>query len=190
MRLRAKFSLGRISRGGACVRKYWAVLAVLAVACGKDNNDDTGSEAGLPAVFVNEVMASNATVLQDEAGSFPDWVELYNSESKAVDLSGYFLTDNLTNTDKWEFPEGSTIPAGGYIIIFCDSVPEEGNLHTSFNLEQLGEEVGLYGPMDGGNVEIDSMDYGVLAADTSIARIPDGSETWELAYPATPEAPN
>ena len=64
------------------------------------------------------------------------------------------------------------------------------HLHTSFNLEQLGEEVGLYGPLDGGNVLIDSMDYGVVAADTSMARIPDGSENWELAYPATPGAPN
>ncbi|NCG22253.1 MAG: hypothetical protein GWP91_24820 [Rhodobacterales bacterium] len=171
--------------------KYWVILALLAVACSNDKNSDTGGGSNaLPSVFVNEVMPSNATVLQDEIGAFPDWVELYNAGGKAVDLSGYFLTDNLTNTDKWEFPGGATIPANGYLIIFCDSDPEEGSLHTSFNLEQLGEEVGLYGPLDGGNVLIDSMDYGVIAADTSLARIPDGSENWELAYPATPEASN
>src|SRR5204862_6333390 len=45
-----------------------------------------------PNVVLNEVMALNLTTTNN-GGTYPDWVELYNSGS-AVDLAGWSLTDD------------------------------------------------------------------------------------------------
>lgn len=41
-------------------------------------------------VYINEIMSSNGGVLRDRQGDSSDWIELYNANSYAVDLSGYF----------------------------------------------------------------------------------------------------
>ena len=38
-------------------------------------------------------------------GKTPDWVEVFNDGDEAVDLKGYFLTDDLDNLKQWEFPK-------------------------------------------------------------------------------------
>ena len=55
-------------------------------------------------VVINEFMASNQNYLEDEDGSHPDWIELYNSGAEAYELEGHFLTDDSDNLDKWRFP--------------------------------------------------------------------------------------
>jgi hypothetical protein len=45
-------------------------------------------------VVINEVLASNVSGAQDEAGDFEDWVELYNNNNFDVSLSGYHLSDD------------------------------------------------------------------------------------------------
>ncbi len=52
----------------------------------------------------NEIMASNTATVTDEAGEYDDWIELYNTGAQAVDLSGWFITDNPDNLDKWTSP--------------------------------------------------------------------------------------
>src|SRR5687768_14811054 len=65
-------------------------------------------------VRVNEVMSSNGDTLQDENGDSPDWVELFNAGSEAVNLEGFGLSDNASRPFKWIFGS-TTIPAGGYL---------------------------------------------------------------------------
>ena len=38
-----------------------------------------------------------------------------------VDLGGWTVTDDLTNPSQFVFPEGTRIPALGYLIVWCDS---------------------------------------------------------------------
>ena len=58
-------------------------------------------------VFINEFMASNSGVYMDpDFLDFPDWIELYNASDAAVDLTGYFLTDDLSDTTCWQIPSG------------------------------------------------------------------------------------
>jgi hypothetical protein len=50
-------------------------------------------------VFINEWMAANTnTAPADPADGTEDWFELYNAGTEAIDLGGYWLTDNLNNT--------------------------------------------------------------------------------------------
>ena len=168
------------------------LLLALAVGCkgGKDATDDTAGASSVPVVVINEIVSQNATGLQDETGAYPDWIELYNLESRAVDLSGYFLTDDVYTPLKWMFPEGTTIPANGYLVVFADSDPEQGPLHTTFNLDAAGEFIGLYGTGLMGNPELDGLDYPPFAEDFSFGRLPDGEADWGVLWPPTPGEAN
>lgn len=90
-----------------------------------------------------------------------DWVELRNSGTAAADLTGWTLTDNLSQPAKWAFPSGTSIPAGGHLIVMCDSRQEANGsatadrLHASFSLAKDGGTLGLFN----GSTQIDSLSY-------------------------------
>jgi hypothetical protein len=149
----------------------------------------TGTETVDVGLYINEIVASNATGLQDESGSFPDWVELWNSTGADVDLGGWYLTDDDTWTDKWAFAPGTVVPAGGYLVVFCDGDVLDGTLHTSYSLSSSGEFVGLYTPLAEGNAQADAEEFPLAATDVSWARLPDGGAFGDDPTP-TPGAPN
>ncbi len=96
-------------------------------------------------VRINEYMSRNRSVLYDRDGDYGDWVELYNFSDSTIDLSGYFLTDSEETLNKWQFPTGTKIPAGGYLIVFCSGkTSTTGELHASFKLGESDSFVGLY----------------------------------------------
>lgn len=96
-------------------------------------------------VRINEFMSRNRSVLYDRDGDYGDWVELYNFSDSPLDLSGYFLTDSKDDVRKWQFPDGTTIPAGGYLIVFCSGkTSAQGELHASFKLGETDSFLGLY----------------------------------------------
>ena len=45
-------------------------------------------------VVVNEFSASNLSQFTDNYNLYEDWIELYNTSGSAVDIGGYFLSDN------------------------------------------------------------------------------------------------
>lgn len=84
----------------------------------------------------------------DAPDSESDWIELYNAGAEAVNLTGWSLTDDSGKPRKWYFPAGSTIPAGGYLVVMAtgyDVGPANGAtyLHTNFKLSADGEYLGL-----------------------------------------------
>ena len=96
-------------------------------------------------VRINEFMSRNRSVLYDRDGDYGDWVELYNFSDSTIDLSGYFLTDSKKDVHKWQFPDGTTIPSGGYLIVFCSGkTSAQGEWHASFKLGESDSFLGLY----------------------------------------------
>ncbi|RLT17046.1 MAG: hypothetical protein DWI28_06780, partial [Planctomycetota bacterium] len=72
-------------------------------------------------VFINEWMADNTTTLADPADNdLEDWFEIYNPGPGPADLSGFYLTDNLTNKFQYLIPAGYTIPPGGHLLVWAD----------------------------------------------------------------------
>ena len=104
---------------------------------------------GMP--IISEFMASNDGTLLDGDGNDPDWIEIHNPTDNIVNLSGWHLTDNRANLDKWTFPNlsQSIIEPNGYLIVFAsgqdseDYVDPAGYLHTDFRLSADGEYLGL-----------------------------------------------
>lgn len=124
-----------------------------------------------PAVVINEIMASNATTVADEAGEFEDWIELYNLSGSDVDLTDFALSDNPTNLRKWVFPAGTIIPANGYLIVWADEDGSQGPLHASFKLSASGETLSLVDPQ---NTFWDNISFDQQETDMGYARVPNG----------------
>ena len=143
-------------------------------------NDPTSPEI---SVLINEWMADNVSTLADPAdGQFEDWFELYNAGASAVDLGGYFLTDNLQDPTQFEIPIGTTIDAGGFLLVWADGEPEQNagaSLHVSFRLSRDGDAIGLFAP-DGSLV--DAIEFGVQVTDVSEGRSPDGASPSYVAF--------
>lgn len=111
-----------------------------------------------PPLFISEFMADNANVLltrtrETIGDSFlgdnqsPDWIELSNPTASSVDIGGFHLTDDLADPMKWQFPVGTIIPSGGYLIVFASgndiaepNLDEQRYLHTNFQLTSGGGE--------------------------------------------------
>jgi hypothetical protein len=111
-------------------------------------------------LLINEVMASNNSIYEDpdNAGEYPDWIEIYNAGDEAIDMSGMYLTDNLGNPTQWRIPNGIVLAADDYIVILADLLDYQGTaLHTNFKLSAGGEQVGLFHP-DGVTL-VDSLDF-------------------------------
>jgi len=94
-------------------------------------------------VFISEVLASNDAIATYPSAGNTDWIELYNSSSQSVDLSGYGLSDRLTRGRKWQFPRGVIIGPGEYKLVLCDGVRGSADtsvIHASFKLNRTACE--------------------------------------------------
>lgn len=137
-------------------------------------------------VRINEVVASNDKGLSDADGDFPDWIELHNPTTLAIDLSGWKLRDASST---WQFPSIS-IPAGGYLIVFADDkdrVGPNGELHANFKISKEGDKIEL---VEASVVDAIGGDEGLprQMTDVSYGVGPDGNHGY-LQSP-TPRAAN
>lgn len=142
-----------------------------------------------PSIFINEFMADNDNVVQDEVGDYDDWLELYNAGDEAVNLEGMYLTDDLADPTQWQIPD-TTIPAGGFLLFWADDEEGEGPLHTNFKLGAGGEELGLFDTDANANLAIDTLTFGEQTTDISYGRYPDGEDFWMFFSYATPGSSN
>jgi hypothetical protein len=99
-------------------------------------------------IVISEVNYNSADTFNPE-----DWVELYNPQSFAVNLTGWYFRDS-EDAHRFDFPSGTTIPAGGYLVlcryydIFHAVFPNVSNVLGSFDfgLGGSGELIRLYNP--------------------------------------------
>ena len=152
------------------------------------NCEDDSSEKKY--LFINEFLASNNSVYADEIGEYDDWVELYNSSSDPIDISGMYLADDLEdnlNIIPSSNQFSTIVPANGYLIIWFDKDLDQGPLHIGEKLSADGEGVYLY---NADRVLIDSVTFGVQETDISMGRYPDGSDRWVKFTTPTPAKSN
>ncbi len=96
--------------------------------------------------MVTEFMASNDHVLLDEDGEASDWIEIHNPGSAAVDLGGWFLTDDDLALNAWQIPAPMVLAPGEFMLVFASSKNRQiagAELHTNFKLKSSGEYLAL-----------------------------------------------
>ena len=137
-------------------------------------------------VLINEVVSNNISGLSDEDGDLSDWIELYNPGKEALNLEGYWLTDDSTQNLMWQLPNVELSP-GEHLLIFASGKDRtEGQLHTNFSIDEEGEVILLSDEL--GNV-INHCPAVLLGNDQSLGRLPDGSSNWQKLNP-TPASSN
>jgi len=152
--------------------------------------------APFPPLWLNEVQPNNVTGPTDSAGDRDPWIELYNSGTNTLDLAPYYLTDSYTQLTRWQFPAGTTLQPGRFLLVWADGEPAEarpGEPHTNFRLNPTNGGVALV-RFQGNPVApavMDYLEYTQLSADRTVGSYPDGEprRRRQLVY-ATPGAAN
>lgn len=66
------------------------------------------------------VMVGGAPLLPriTEFGAIPnDWIEIWNPGEAAIDLTGWHLSDDPNDLQRWQFPSGQSLGAGNHLVI-------------------------------------------------------------------------
>ena len=141
-------------------------------------------------VVINELLASNQSTLADPQGEFDDWIELRNLTDQAVNLTGRYLTDEPNDPRKRPFPDGTVIPANGFLLIWADEDRQATDgLHANFKLSASGEQVFLIDTDTNLNAVLDSVTFGAQEMDRSYGRAAANADVFTQMVP-TPGAAN
>jgi hypothetical protein len=141
-------------------------------------------------IVINELMSHSLTGV--------DWIELYNTSSDAIDISGWYLSDSASDLRKYKIADGTFIGGHGYLVFYEDThfglASTDPGKVTGFAFGGNGETAYLYGPGDGMLLEyLEKEDFGPSAPDVSRGRyFKASSNTYNFVAmeTATPGAAN
>lgn len=138
-------------------------------ACGPDEDEKSSVK-----LYINEIMASNSanSTSTDEFSEHDDWFEIYNAGDEEVDLEGYYVSDDQGDYFKKRLGSGLTVPAKGFLILWADNDPDQGNNHLPFKLKASAEAVYLTSPS---SKLLSGAEYENAVTDEVFGRYPDGS---------------
>lgn len=108
-------------------------------------------------IVISEIM------YDDIAGTDTEWIEVYNTTDHTIDLSGWIIQDDdeypATSEGVWEFPSGTLIASGQYLVIAENSailtdIPSAiiAIEHMNLGLSNSGESLALYTAISGGDL--------------------------------------
>ena len=127
-------------------------------------------------IYISEIMPINKSTIMDSDNEYSDYVEIYNSKDTEVNLKGYFLSDTVTSSKKWEFPE-LVIKPKEYLVVYasgknkCNKSIRE--CHTNFKLGGKGETISL---LNSDGFVISKVKYEKMDKDTAYSLIDDKFE--------------
>jgi CotH kinase protein/Lamin Tail Domain/Chitobiase/beta-hexosaminidase C-terminal domain/Secretion system C-terminal sorting domain len=137
-------------------------------------------------LFINEFMASNSNTIADpDYNQYSDWIEIYNANDSTVNLSGYYLTDDLNDKTKWQINTDIIVRANSFVGFWADDGSKKN--HTNFKLLANSGEIGLFSPNE---ILVDSIIYSTQTTDKSFGRFPDGAVAWNIFDIPTPGTKN
>ena len=162
------------------------VLAASHVNCVNPQPPNSGITAiPMPAtpgiVVINEVLSFpqshwNCTVSSDVSRQDNIWVEIYNPQNQPYDLyAARASIDEGLGSSPYYVRVGSTISAHGFLVVFpFENLPPNAFTQLPTVRLLLNEQI-----------VIDQVSVPALSPDTSYARIPDGSNNWQITTTPT-----
>ncbi|MCD6392006.1 MAG: lamin tail domain-containing protein, partial [Planctomycetes bacterium] len=168
----------RIYDRALSLQEIWSVAktATTNYACADLNTDETVNlidvarmaqdwDDASPIISINEFLADNESKsplgpgeILDGNGDSSDWIELHNNSEMAVDIGGWYLTDESSLKTMWRFPSGMdqlVLQPGDFLVVFASGktqaenpgnypyVDPAGYLHTNFKLPKGGKYLAL-----------------------------------------------
>ena len=159
---------------------------------GGGSSSSSGGGGSVSNIVINEVLAdNNSTNTDPDLGLYGDWIELKNTGSSTINLTGYGLSDSSKKI-KWKFPDNTQLNPNSLLLVWADDLnttahPNTNALHASFKIAK-DEKVVLYNPSGDIITSLNLKDYKITAPDISVAR--DNNGEYFLAKPPTPGADN
>lgn len=108
-------------------------------------NPGVGNDACIDVVNTVRINEVKPSFTADGSAYESSWIELYNSGSQPVDVSGWTLYVKLRK-DKIKINSGAVVPAGGYLVL---DGGENGDFEQEVVIADQGGEIYLYGLADG-----------------------------------------
>jgi CotH kinase protein/Lamin Tail Domain len=143
--------------------------------------------SGFSSASNGNISAANAIrsgdIVISEIAAAQGWVEVHNTRTYSIDLSGHSLSDNAAQPDKWNFPLGSFVEPGDYRVIALQGGSAGTSGPTNFSLSATGGYLRL---SRANETVVDSITFGAQQGDRTISRF--GTSFGEGA--ATPGKPN
>lgn len=138
---------------------------------GSPGEGDEGLVPELGSIVINEVLANSV-------GSGPDWIELFNTTAQAIDIGGWFLSDDSNDLTRYRIPAGTSVSGGGYVV-FGETEhfgnPADPGCKTPFGLSKDGETVYLHSGLDGGVTGYsEKQKFGAAEPGVTWGRAPNG----------------
>ena len=166
-------------------KSFMALLACIVLFIGAVafalmfNGTAGGNQGNTSPIVLSEVLASNRTYPAPN-GKFLDYIEVHNTADYPVDISGYMLGDQ-PDTVGYTFPNGTVLPAHGYIVCWCDK-ESESDRYAKFGISKKGEDtIYLY---NSSNVVVDTLNIPMINDNVPMIRQEDGA--WITAAHASP----
>lgn len=132
---RAGVSQGRLPDGAAAIVSF-----PLSATKGRPNF------LPLNDVVINEVLSHSDPPLEDS-------VELFNASTVAVEVGGWFLSDDPRTPKKYRLPAGTRLPPSGFLVLFESQFNADTNAPTSFALNSSrGDQIILSAADASGNL--------------------------------------
>lgn len=164
----------------------------------------TKSSSEMPTLVINEVCSSSDAQSgnADDYNSYPDWIELYNYGTKAIDLSGFYLTNSKNDalsTLPLNANEELVIAAGGHKLLWAKGENRLGANYLNFKLDNDKRSTICLSYSDGASeIMVDCVEYETHPTNGSYGRVTDNNEAWtifdlcstSLALAATPNKAN
>lgn len=147
-------------------------------------------EGKAQSLKINEFQTINISTIADSYLEFDDWIEIANVSEQNINLDGYYVTDDLSRTNRFQLlSEGNemVVPAKGYLVLWADDETSQGNKHLNFNISSKGGVIALFSPSD---QLIDSVSYGQQYMNSSYGRLPGDSRDWKYFSLPSPGAEN
>ena len=115
-----------------------------------------------PGVIVNEVLSASTPPQVDA-------IELYNPTAGAVDIGGWYISDDRLSPKKYRIPAGTTISAGGYVA-FDESQFNTGG--TAFAFSSNNDEAWIFSGNSAGDLTgyAQGFTFGAAEAGVSFGR--------------------
>lgn len=138
-----------------------------------------------PFITPSPASASSVVINELSPGTNADWVEVYNTTDQHIDLSSFNLVDQTGNEKTFSC---QLAPHGFHAVDWSNRLNNAGD---TISLKSSGQVIDClaYGNGDEGSCQTGTA-IQAPSADQTVARMPDGSDTWKIVSQSTKDNPN
>ena len=134
-------------------------------------------EINTPFKPIYSVLTNELLPRPKKGGDF-EFIELYNSGTEDVDLSGWFLDDGVGGSNPYQIPAGTIIRAKGYLVFY--------KTQTKLTLNDTGDQARLFWP----NMQLISSSKIYKKAPQNYSWSQVKNKTWQWTTKPTPGKKN